>query len=341
MQVSVLLPARNAESTLREAVESVLGQTYRDFELVLIDDGSTDGTLAIMEAFARRDSRVRVITHPNMGMGASLNHAMANTDAEWVARMDADDVMMPTRLERQVAFVAAHPGIGVASCFVYYINERGDVIARGESPLLTLEDFARCVRENVVIAVSHPGAIMNRRAVLSVGGYRPEFWPADDQDLWNRLAEAGHPILVQPEYLLKYRIHDASICIAEPRVAMRQIRWVEKCMLARRSGRPEPSLEEFVAAERSAPWPRRINLRRMELAQALYKAATHHYGAGRYGRLLVAMGTSLLLEPQFGIGRVWSKIVRYRLGLTPRRFSHRMGRMHRSRGPARSAEPPL
>lgn len=341
MQVSVLLPARNAESTLREAVESVLSQTCRDFELVLIDDGSTDGTLAIMEAFARRDSRVRVITHANMGMGASLNHAMAATDAEWVARMDADDVMMPTRLERQLAFVAAHPGIGVASCFVYYINERGDVIARGESPLLTLEDFARCVRTNVVIAVSHPGAFMNRRAVLSVGGYRPQFWPADDQDLWNRVAEAGHPILVQPEYLLEYRVHDASICIAQPRFTMRQIRWVEKCMLARRSGRPEPSLEEFLEAERRAPWPRRINLHRMELAQALYKAATHHYGAARYGRLLLAMGTSLLLEPQFGIRRLWSKVVRYRLGLEPRRLSRRTARRRGAREPARSAEPPL
>ncbi len=320
MRLSVLLPAYNAEATLREAVESVLCQTYRAFELVLIDDGSTDGTHRMMEAFARQDNRVRLITHARMGMGASLNHAMAAVDAEWVARMDADDVMMPTRLERQMAFLAAHPGLAVASCLVYYANARGRVIAQSAPNLLSLDDFAWHVRTNRVIAVSHPGAIMHRRAVLAAGGYRPRFWPADDQDLWNRLAETGHPILVQPEYLLKYRIHAASICVTQPRFTMRQIRWVEQCMLARRAGRPEPSLEEFLASERNAPWLQRINLQRLELAAILYKSAAHDYGAARYGHLLIAFVGSLLLEPRFGLQRLWSKVVRYRLSGEARRL---------------------
>lgn len=337
MRVSVLLPAYNAEATLRDAVESVLAQTYREFELVLIDDGSTDGTRRMMEAFARQDARVRVIAHGNMGMGASLNHAMAHVDAEWVARMDADDMMMPTRLERQVAFLEAHPGLAVASCLVYYVNEQGRVIARGTSDLCSLDDFARYMRTNRLIAVSHPGAIMHRRTVMSVGGYRPQFWPADDQDLWNRLAEAGHPIVVQPEYLLKYRIHAASICVAQPRATMQQVRWVEKCALARRAGRPEPSLEEFLASERDEPWLQRFNRQRVELAAILYKLATHYYGAARYRHLLIAFGGSLLLEPMPSMRRLWSKVVRYRLSGDARRLEAQLEARPPSAGPARRA----
>lgn len=313
MRVSVLLPAYNAESTLRDAVESVLAQTYRGFELVLINDGSTDGTPGIIEAFAKRDARVRVLAHGNMGMGASLNHAMAAVDSEWVARMDADDVMLPTRLERQLAFLDAHPGLAVASSLVYYVNDRGHMIAKSVSDLLTLDDLARYLRTNRLIAVSHPGAIMNRRAVLSVGGYRPQFWPSEDLDLWNRLAEAGCHILVQPEYLLKYRIHASSICVAQPYLATRQIRWVRQCMLARRAGLPEPSLDEFVARDRGAPWLMRLNRQRKDLAYVLYKTAVHHYGAARYRDLAIALAGSLVLEPLFVVRRLWSRVVRHRL----------------------------
>jgi glycosyltransferase involved in cell wall biosynthesis len=303
VRLAVLLPAQNAEGVLAEAVESVLQQTYRDFELILIDDGSTDGTRTIMESFARRDGRVRVMAHPHLGMGASLNRAIAAIESTWVARMDADDVMMPTRLERQLAFLDAHPDVAVASCLLYYINAGGRVLARSTSDLLTVQDFDSYVRSNRLIAVPHPGAIMNREVVLAVGGYRPRFWPADDLDLWNRIAEAGHRILVQPEYLLKYRIHGASVCVSQPVKTDRQIRWVERCMLARRSGLPEPSLDEFLAMERSAPWVERLHRQRRTLAHCLYKSATHHYGARQYGRLIGALMASMVLDPWFG----WSR----------------------------------
>ncbi len=321
MRLSVLLPAYNAERTLAEAVESVLGQTHRDFELVLIDDGSTDGTRRLMERFARRDGRVRIMAHPNIGMGEALNRAAAAVDADWLVRMDADDVMMPTRLERQVAFVDAHPGLAVASCLVYYIDRRGRVFARSNTDLLDEQDFRRYLRSSRLIAPSHPGVVMSRRVFTSVGGYRPRFWPSDDLDLWARIAEAGHLILVQPEYLMRYRIHALSVCVSDPRRSLRQIRWVNQCMLARRAGLPEPSLEEFLASERGATWLQRANRWRRDTAQAMYKSATHHYATSRYRRLLVTLGASLALEPSFGIRRVWSKVVVHKLCGKPIPFS--------------------
>ncbi|HQY88296.1 MAG TPA: glycosyltransferase family 2 protein, partial [Tepidisphaeraceae bacterium] len=107
--ISILLPAHNAAPFVEQAVRSTLAQTHKRFELLAIDDGSTDETLQILNKLAREDDRVRIISHENMGMGRSLNHALGEARFEWIARMDADDVMLPNRLERQLAFLAANP----------------------------------------------------------------------------------------------------------------------------------------------------------------------------------------------------------------------------------------
>src|SRR4051812_44688990 len=131
--VSILMPAYNAERYVAEAVASVLAQTHRDFELLAIDDGSTDGTLGILQSFAATDPRVRILSHENTGMGRALNAALERCRHEWVARMDADDVMVPDRLERQLAFVAERPGLVVCSTLVRYIDEGGSVIGQNRS----------------------------------------------------------------------------------------------------------------------------------------------------------------------------------------------------------------
>src|SRR3954451_4203431 len=101
MKVSVLMPAFNAEHYILEAVESVLSQTHTDFELIIVDDGSTDNTLSVVEPYARKDKRVKVISHPNMGISHSLNRALDLASNEWIVCMHADDIMLPNRIERQ------------------------------------------------------------------------------------------------------------------------------------------------------------------------------------------------------------------------------------------------
>jgi glycosyltransferase involved in cell wall biosynthesis len=313
MRIGVLLPAHNAEATVREAVQSVLDQTHRDFELLAIDDGSTDGTRAILDQFAAHDPRVRVVAHPNWGKSRSLNHGLALATAEWIAIMHADDVMMPTRLERQSAFIHAHPGVAVASCFVYNIDGVGRIIGRTESDLLTPDDFRRYVSTNRIIGFHHPGVIMRRKVALSVGGYRPEFPVREDIDLWNRIAERGHLILVQPEYLLKYRIHPGASSVRNMATGNLYTRWVAGQMRCRRAGLPEPSLEEFVAFERQRPWPARLGRLRRDCAQTLYKSAVASYSDRRYGRLLLALSGSLVLDPTFASRLVWGKYLRFKL----------------------------
>ena len=127
-RVSVLLPLYNGEAYIREAVESVLAQTRRDFELLILDDGSRDGSLAIVQEIARRDPRVRLISRENRGLTETLNELLAAARGEFVARMDADDVCLPDRFERQVAFLDAHPEVVCVGGDPVMIDERGRLL---------------------------------------------------------------------------------------------------------------------------------------------------------------------------------------------------------------------
>jgi glycosyltransferase involved in cell wall biosynthesis len=317
MFLSVLLPALNAEKHLADAVSSVLAQTHPDFELLILNDGSTDRTLEIAERFRTRDSRIQVITHGNLGMGAALNQALEFAAAEWIVRLDADDIMLPNRLERQIAFLESHPRVAVAGSLVYYIGEDGRMLGAASSPLATPRDFARRQREGKPISLHHPSVIFRKDVVLAAGGYRPEFWPADDFDLWGRIAEQGHLILVQQEYLAKYRIHGASISIAAAAKAGRQLRWAKECAARRRRGLREPAYAEFVEIEQSRPLLARANHYRNDLAKVLFKQGLYEYSVRRYLRAAAVMCAACGLRPGFALPRLWTRFLvpRWRAGV--------------------------
>jgi glycosyltransferase involved in cell wall biosynthesis len=309
MFLSVLLPAFNAEKHLAEALASVLAQTHAAFELLVLNDGSSDRTLEIAERFRARDSRIRVITHGNMGMGAALNQGLQFAAADWIARLDADDIMLPNRLERQIAFVQSQPRLAVAASLVYYIGEDGRLLGAASSPLATPQDFARRQREGKPISLHHPSVMFRKDVVVAAGGYRPAFWPADDFDLWARLAEQGHLILVQQEYLAKYRIHGASISIAGAAKAGRHLRWAKECAARRRHGRSEPTYAQFQEIERSRPLAARANHHRKDLAKVLFKEALYDYSVRRYLRAAAVMCGACLLRPGFAVPRLWTRFL--------------------------------
>ena len=116
-----------------------------------------------------------------------------------------------------------------------------------------------------MIAFNHPACALKRAAVLSVGGYRQAFWPAEDCDLWARVVEAGYRVAVQDEYLLKYRIHGSSASISRARLMQQKTIWLERCIAARRAKEPEPTWEQFQSERRKVAWPTRLNQSRQEL----------------------------------------------------------------------------
>jgi glycosyltransferase involved in cell wall biosynthesis len=207
--ISVCMPVYNAERYVAEAVESILGQTLGDFEFLILDDGSTDGSLGVLRRYADRDPRIRLTSRPNTGLAPTLNELIDQSRGEFLARMDADDVALPERFEKQIAYLRAHPECVLVGSRVRLIDPDGDPLCdwcnRQDHESLDA-NFLRGERST---EISHPAIMMRRDAVLAVGKYRT-FPVIEDVDLFLRLAERGR-IANLPEVLLRYRIHASNI----------------------------------------------------------------------------------------------------------------------------------
>lgn len=202
--VSVLMPVYNAERYVAEAVESILAQTLVEFEFLIVDDGSTDRSGAILASYAAREPRIQLTRRPNSGYLAALNEGLAQARGEFVARMDADDIALPERFQRQVAYLRAHPECLALGCALVNIDEDGDVLCEERLPLDHDEIDRRLLLG--LAGLSHPAAIIRRAALIELGGYRPRFYGVEDKDLWLRLAERGK-LANLPDVLMKYRVH--------------------------------------------------------------------------------------------------------------------------------------
>ena len=221
-RVCVLLPARNAAPTLRAACVSILRQSLRDLALVVVDDGSTDGTPPLLERLAARDRRVRVLRGPGEGIAGALNRGLAACDAELVARMDADDVAWPRRLERQAAALAADPALAAVGTRVRLFPRRlvRDGMRRYVAWLNGLTTPALVARDLFVEApLVHPAATLRREALESAGGWRDGPFP-EDYDLWLRLAGRGGALSNLAEPGLDWRESGGRLTRTDPRYGL-------------------------------------------------------------------------------------------------------------------------
>jgi glycosyltransferase involved in cell wall biosynthesis len=203
--ISVIMPVHNGELALAEAVNSILTQSFSDFELIAVDDGSTDRSLAILQRFALVDKRVRIISRGNTGIAGALNDAISLSTGEFLARMDADDVSLPPRFEKQITYMRENPACVLLGSRVMLIEPFG--VPLYETNHETEHDrIAAELLRGVGWAVVHPVAMMRADAVRAAGGYRADRVPIEDLDLFLRLSEIGaiHNI---PEVLLLYRQH--------------------------------------------------------------------------------------------------------------------------------------
>ncbi|MBI5471069.1 MAG: glycosyltransferase [Ignavibacteriae bacterium] len=208
--VSVVFPVYNGERYVREAIESILRQTFADFELIVVDDGSNDATPAIIKSFT--DSRIRVLTNPrNVGIIATLNRAIRDAEGEFVCRMDADDIAAPERLQVQMEFLRLHPNVAMVGSNVVIIDESGVTIATEELPQSNAEIRSAMFVHN---PFAH-GSVMLRRDVLNaVGAYDNRFLHNEDYDLWLRIASQFEVANISLP-LLKRRVHPESITSAK------------------------------------------------------------------------------------------------------------------------------
>lgn len=186
--VSVLLPVYNGLPYLSQAVESVLNQTFTDFELIAVDDGSTDGSTEVLEGFAARDRRLKVVQQSNRGVTAALNRGLREVRAPYVARMDADDIALPDRLAMQLAFMDANPQCGVLGGAAISIGVDGESAGTWTPP--THPDLIRwrLLFSNCLI---HPSVLFRTSTVRALGGYDESASTAQDYLLWVRLMKVA------------------------------------------------------------------------------------------------------------------------------------------------------
>jgi cellulose synthase/poly-beta-1,6-N-acetylglucosamine synthase-like glycosyltransferase len=207
-KVSVVMSVYNGERYLAEAIESILAQTFPDFEFIIIDDGSTDSTPDILNRYD--DARIVLVRNQeNIGLTRSLNRGIRMAHGDYVARQDADDVALPERLAAQVSFLDEHPGIGVVGTWVAYIDENGrpiKIIRTPASPALIrwLLLFGTCLM--------HSSVLIRRSCLEGVAVYRSEILYAQDYDLWIRLS-AKTRLANLPEILQQMRVHEQRISI--------------------------------------------------------------------------------------------------------------------------------
>jgi len=249
-RISVAMSVYNGERFLAAAIESVLTQTFADFEFLIVDDGSRDASPAIAARYATRDPRIRLIVRENRGLIASLNELLDLARAPLVARMDADDICMPERFERQIAFLDARPDIGVLGTWTDDIDEHD-----APYPLNAIdhpidhEHFVAAVDAGAPL-LCHPAVMFRRDLVRSLGGYHPAFRHCEDLDLWLRLASVTQ-IANLPERLLRYRHYSQQVSsrhATEQQInaAISRLAYAE-----RKAGRSDPtaSLEELPGIE--------------------------------------------------------------------------------------------
>jgi len=208
--VSVILPVFNAGRFVAEAVQSIIAQTFTDFEVVVVDDGSSDCSPEILRRLAEKDGRIRVINRPNTGIVGALNDAITLAKGELLARMDADDIALPDRFARQVAYLDNHPDCAAVGGAVVVIDGDGDEICRREVAT-DHETIDRELIESRGGRICHPTVMMRTDVVRRVGCYRQEYLWAEDIDLFLRLAEVGR-LANLAEPCLKYRWHPESVC---------------------------------------------------------------------------------------------------------------------------------
>lgn len=208
--VSVLLCVYNGEPYISAAIESVLQQTFADFELVIINDGSRDRTHEILEEFAKKDSRVRVMHQENAGLTSALNTGLALCRGRWIARQDDDDISLPQRLEKQVQYLRAHENVGLLGTACDVIDVAGNVLPMQETPLYTTH-HELCLELQCRNPFVHTSVMFKRELIQRVGGYSEDYPAAEDYECWLRMSNITQ-LAQLSEKLVQRRISPQMIC---------------------------------------------------------------------------------------------------------------------------------
>jgi glycosyltransferase involved in cell wall biosynthesis len=300
--VSVIMAVYNGERYITDAIESVLGQTHQDFEFVIVNDGSTDRTQAIIDEYSARDERIRTIAQENSDQPTSLNRALVAATNDWVAVLDADDVCMPHRLETQLQALQRQPSVRVLGSYSFWIDQAGR--KRGVRTLgpTSVPEFKKLVEQGRLITIVHPTVMMHRPTILALGGYDAEFGAAADLELWSRVSDE-HVVLSLSKPLLCYRVHPGSMSANRFFEQQLMVRWIRARQHARRQGLTPPTLGEYVSSQGSKFTLRQLKYLRIDWVEYLKMRKRVESWRGHRLRALLIRVVGIPLAPSLFLRR--------------------------------------
>lgn len=234
--ISVVLVVRNVERFLAESIESILAQTFRNFEFVIVDFGSTDKSKSIISGYAVKDSRIKFHEIPDCGLAQARNAGCSLTHGRYIALMDADDVSLPERLRWEVEFMEEHPKVGVVGGAVVWVDAAGTSLVTWGYPLENAELQTALLE---YCPLWQPSVLMRREAFALVGGYRTSFAQAEDYDLWLRISE-HFQVANLKQVVLKYRIHPHQVSLRQRKHQTLGTLAAHASAVSRRNGNPDP-----------------------------------------------------------------------------------------------------
>jgi glycosyltransferase involved in cell wall biosynthesis len=306
--VTVVIPVYNDSERLRRAVRSIRDQTWTDWELIVVDDGSDDGTLIVAEELAAIDERVRVIQQEHVGHAIARNRGMAEARGEWIAVQDSDDYSSPDRLERQLAYLAQHPTVGALGTYGYRVAANGTRLAVYEIGPRSTGEFQRTRGRGQTFGLIHSSLILRRELVEQTGGY-PEGYPMGaDRAFINVRLGALTDVTVLPERLVSIEIRPDSISRRQIAHSETIDSVIDLNLDRTLAGLDELQYEEAVQALGSQPrWKRALRRRRI-MRRTSYTRGAAHLAAGslRGVPLLLLAG---LLSPIWVMRRLRSQVV--------------------------------
>lgn len=307
--ISVVMATYNASKFVADAIESIMNQTFQEFELIVADDGSTDNTLDIIKNYAERDSRIRLIELEHQGVSIARNKAIEVAQYSWIAIMDADDIALPSRLEKQITAAIAQPDVVAWGTAVHHINSKGKILSVSRLGPPTKEAFYQQLQDGHVIGLNNPTALLKKEIFYQVGGYNRQFQVAQDLEMFDRMADYG-PILALPEPLVLYRVHSQSASMQKFFLQRQNMRYVRARRLARQANILEPTYDEFLEERRQRPLITRTAKYLETLGLFYYRKAGLYFADGHYVASSFFLGTSIILNPSYSIPRVWNQVLR-------------------------------
>lgn len=304
-QIVALIAAYNAGEYLRLAVESLLNQTRPLDRIVVIDDGSTDDSMRELADFVAEGTVEISSNGRNIGRARSVNRQFDTIEADYFILLDADDLALPNRVERQLDFMEKNQRLGCSCSFIEYISRSGRRIGNGTLDLLTEDRYNDYLEGSDPFGLFCPAVIIRAEVVKNRDlQFRGDYWPADDVDLWNRIAEAGWLVLAQPEVLVRYRIHSSSAVTSSFVRTRMKFEWLRESLRARRQNQPEPTEEEFHEKWNSVSWGAGFNRARKIRAKGLYRAAGFAMAERKYISAIFTAAGAIMLQPCYAIKRI-------------------------------------